>query len=61
MIKTELTFGEKTVETSDLYKDTKLLSIEDVNIDKTELSKKKKTTNKQKIAKKFIIHILHRI
>ena len=39
----ELTFGEKIVEKSDLYReDTKLFKIEDINLDKIELSKKKK-------------------
>ena len=42
MGKVELTFEEKIVEKSDLYReDTNLFKIEDINLDKIELSKKK--------------------
>ena len=45
----ELTFGEKVVEKSDLYReDTKLFKIEDINLDEIELSKKKKMTQKKR-------------
>ena len=47
MGKVELTFGEKIVEKSDLYReDTNLFKIEDVNLNKIELSKKKKMTKR---------------
>ena len=47
MGKVELTFGEKIVDKIGLYReDTKLFKIEDINLDKIELSKKNKMTKK---------------
>ena len=52
MVKETVKFGEKIIEKSDLYrKDTKLFNTEDINLDKIELSMKKK------MAKKLVIKI----
>ena len=60
MGRVELTFGEKIAEKSNLYReDTKLFVIEDINLDKIELSKKKKM-NKEMV-EKIIIYLLHRV
>ena len=60
MGRVELTFGEKIAEKSNLYReDTKLFVIEDINLDKIELSKKKKMN--KKMAEKIIIYLLHRV
>ena len=56
MGKVELTFGEKIVDKIGLYReDTKLFKIEDINLDKIELSKKNKMTKRW--SKKIIIYI----
>ena len=60
MGRVELTFGEKIAEKSNLYReDTKLFVIEDINLDKIELSKKKKMN--KKMVEKIIIYLLHRV
>ena len=52
MVKETVKFGEKIIEKSDLYrKDTKLFNTEDINLDKIELSMKKK------MAKKLVLKI----
>ena len=71
MAKETVKFGEKIIEKSDLYREgTKLFKIEDINLDKIELSMKKKMAKKMVKRNYHIyiyiyihiyIYILHRI